>query len=68
MRLDPSVRSQSLSSPTPRAHLVFSLKEKVLQLRCSFPRWGKDKLAALLAPPATLGFRSMVGRILTRLK
>ena len=34
----------------------FSLEGKVLTLRLQFPRWGKDKLAVLHAPPGGAGF------------
>ena len=45
-----------------------ALAERVLALRQQYPRWGKDKLAVLLAREGRCVSVSMVGRILTRLK
>jgi putative transposase len=45
-----------------------ALAERVLALRQQYPRWGKDKLAVLLAREGRRVSVSMVGRILTRLK
>jgi len=44
------------------------LADRVLTLRRQYPRWGKDKLAVLLAREGRRVSVSMVGRILTRLK
>jgi transposase InsO family protein len=44
------------------------LADRVLALRRLYPRWGKDKLAVLLAREGRRVSVSMVGRILTRLK
>ena len=44
------------------------LADRVLALRQQYPRWGKDKLAVLLAREGRRVSVSMVGRILTRLK
>jgi hypothetical protein len=44
------------------------LAERVLALRRQFPRWGKDKLAILLAREQRPTSVSMVGRILRQLK
>ena len=44
------------------------LADRVLALRRQYPRWGKDKLAVLLAREGRRVSVSMVGRILTRLK
>jgi len=44
------------------------LADRVLALRRQYPRWGKDKLAVLLARAGRRVSVSMVGRILTRLK
>jgi putative transposase len=46
----------------------FLLEGKVLTLRLQFPRWGKDKLAVLLAREKLPVSVSMVGRILGQLK
>jgi putative transposase len=46
----------------------FLLEGKVLTLRLQFPRWGKDKLAVLLARQKLPVSVSMVGRILAQLK
>jgi len=44
------------------------LADRVLALRRLYPRWGKDKLAVLLAREGRRVSVSMVGRILSRLK
>ncbi|MGH8700165.1 MAG: integrase core domain-containing protein [Burkholderiales bacterium] len=44
------------------------LADRVLQFRRQYPRWGKEKLAVLLAREGSPVSVSMVGRILTRLK
>jgi len=44
------------------------LAERVLALRRQYPRWGKDKLAVLLARDGRRVSVSMVGRLLSRLK
>jgi len=44
------------------------LAQAVLRLREEFPRWGKDKLAAILHEQGWWVSASMVGRILRRLK
>ncbi len=44
------------------------LAERILRLRRQYPRWGKDKLAVLLARERRPVSVSMVGRILTRLR
>jgi transposase InsO family protein len=72
-RFDP----QDLSTLQDRSHRPHrrrqptwspALAERVLQLRRQFPRWGKDKLAVLLAREGARVSVSMVGRILSRLK
>jgi transposase InsO family protein len=45
-----------------------ALADRVLALRHQYPRWGKDKLAVLLAREGQRVSVSMVGRILRRLK
>lgn len=45
-----------------------SLEQAVLALREQYPRWGKEKLAVLLAQQGIKVSVSMVGRILARLK
>lgn len=45
-----------------------ALADRVLALRRLYPRWGKDKLAVLLAREGRRVSVSMVGRILTRLR
>jgi transposase InsO family protein len=44
------------------------LARQVLKLRLEYPRWGKDKLAALLRQQGRVVSTSMVGRILCSLK
>lgn len=59
-----SRRPQRVREPTYSAELM----EQVLSLREEYPRWGKDKLALLLAERGHEASASMVGRILRRLK
>lgn|SRR5262244_512427 len=72
-RFDP----QNLSTLEDRSHRPHrrrqptwtpELAERVLALRHQYPRWGKDKLAVLLARQGGRVSVSMVGRILARLK
>lgn len=57
-------RPNHVRQPTCSTKLV----EAVLKLREEYPRWGKDKLAVLLAAQGAKVSVSMVGRILRRLK
>ena len=57
-----SRRPLRLRQPTWSAEL----EQAVLRLREQYPRWGKDKLAVLLAREGQRVSTSMVGRILTR--
>lgn len=59
-----SHRPHRLRQPT----WSFPLEERVLTLRGQFPRWGKDKLAILLAREQRRVSTSMVGRILSHLQ
>jgi transposase InsO family protein len=59
-----SHRPRRVRQPTWTADLA----ERVLALRQQFPRWGKDKLAVLLAREKLRVSTSMVGRILFALK
>lgn len=61
---DRSHRPHRRRQPTWTAELA----ERVLALRRQYPRWGKDKLAVLLARQGRRVSVSMVGRILSRLK
>lgn len=61
---DRSHRPHRRRQPTWTAELA----ERVQALRQQYPRWGKDKLAVLLAREGRRVSVSMVGRILTRLK
>jgi len=72
-RYDPfDLRSLEARSHRPRRRRQpswsSSLSGKVLQLRLQYPRWGKDKLAVLLARNGVMVSTSMVGRILAQLK
>lgn len=59
-----SHRPRKIRQPTWTA----ALAERVLALRKQYPRWGKDKLAVLLARHQLRASTSMVGRILSALK
>jgi transposase InsO family protein len=59
-----SHRPRKIRRPTWTADLA----ERVLALRKQYPRWGKDKLAVLLAREKLRVSTSMVGRILFALK
>lgn len=59
-----SHRPKHVRQPTYDMKLI----EAVLGLREEYPRWGKDKLAVLLAGQGFEASVSMVGRILRRLK
>lgn len=72
-RYDPK-RPQTLESRSHRPKHVrqptygLPLLDTVLKLREDYPRWGKDKLAVLLAKQGQCVSVSMVGRILRHLK
>lgn len=59
-----SRRPRHLRQPTASVDLV----EAVRKLREQYPRWGKDKLAAILCQRDMPVSASMVGRIIRRLK
>jgi len=59
-----SCRPKQVRQPTYSAELV----EAVLRVRGKYPRWGKEKLAVLLADEGRKVSASMVGRILRYLK
>jgi putative transposase len=59
-----SRRPKRLRQPTWSVELA----QEVLKLREAYPRWGKDKLCPLLCERGYQVSRSMVGRILRRLK
>jgi len=59
-----SHRPDHVRQPSYSTELV----EAVLKIREEYPRWGKDKLAVLLAAKGIKASVSMVGRILRRLK
>jgi putative transposase len=61
---DRSHRPKHLRQSTASPELVAA----VLKLREEYPRWGKDKLVALLREEGCLVSTSMVGRIIGRLK
>jgi putative transposase len=44
------------------------VEERILKLRCQYPRWGKDKLEVLLEREGILVSSSTVGRVMKRLK
>jgi len=61
---DHSRRPKRVRQPTAPAELV----EAIFHLREEYPRWGKDKLAAILCQRGMPVSSSMVGRTIRRLK
>lgn len=69
-RLGPAGLEEGSRAPRRRRKPTWEpeLAQAVLRLRQQFPRWGKDKLAVLLARESQSVSTSMVGRILTSLE